>query len=255
MIVGGTMMKSQCFICGCIVLCSIPLNAYQVQESGGLLGALSSAKSVCMSKERLITIEKRADGSLSNVISINGKQAFVTGLIKASILKPVVIFVYSAASTDSEKMKPIFHQVADLFNGKVIFASIDLLAKKNDVLENQQILAQIMHNENIKRLDLPLFLFIKDAALYTPAHLAPAILQGVYTKENLAQFVQNKYFPSLETIKKHVIPSSDFIMTTTDSGISNVDFRQGPVQWLQKKEPHQTPTLKERFLRFFKMKK
>jgi hypothetical protein len=231
------------------------LDAYQVQEPGGLLGSLSSATPAYAPQKPHIAFEKRSDGSPSNVMSINGKQAFVQGLVTASMHKPVVIFVHSTASADSQKMKPIFQEVADMFKGQVVFASLDLLAKYDNVMENDQILTQIMQNENISRLELPLFLFLKDASLYTPAHLAPAILHGTYTKENLSQFIQNKFFPSEETLEKTSVPSYDFIMTTTDAHKSNVDFVRAPSQAVQKKEPQKTPSLKERFLRFFNMKK
>jgi hypothetical protein len=191
------------------------LGSYQARESGLLDSLLPGHKPLYLqNKKPLIVYEKRSDGTISNVLYLNGRDAFLQYVLSSSYQKPVVVMVQSAVSLDSKKMKEVFHAVADEYKDAVVFVTIDLLARHDGLNQNYEIISSIMNSQNVNRIELPVMLFFKNAQLYTPQHLPTAILQGFYTKENLIKFVHDKYFPQKQD--DHVVDfQSDLTATVT----------------------------------------
>lgn len=138
-------------------------------------------------KAALVVFEKRNDNTDSPVMLVHGANQFNKFVVLASHQHPVVVKLFSFQNPGSLMVKPVFQKVADFFRKNVFFAALD-------VLENHEILNQIMLFYKIKQVDLPVFLFYKDGALYSPAHEPVAMVQGYLNEENLKSFIEKKFF-------------------------------------------------------------
>ena len=155
-------------------------------DSGISRGAL--AYGVSSNENQKLTYEKRKnDNSESNVVMIDGFNQFQQIVINGSIQKPVVVKLFSSENGDSKKVAPVFQGVADTLGHSVLFVAINILADSGgEASENNQLVFQIMMRYGLKRLDLPAFLFFKEAML------VPPMKQGFDTEENLVAFIKNK---------------------------------------------------------------
>lgn len=223
------------------------LKAYQPLEPDGLIGVLTAKAPSYAVRAGRVQLEKRNDGSKSRVVNINGRDAFQQAVIVASVQRPVVVFAYSDIDDASAKMRDVCQSVADTFKNKVRFVSMDLRAKQHDVLENYQIIGQIMTIQNINRLGLPLVLFFKDGDLYAPEQEPAIMLQGFYSQEQLADFLDKKFFSPKDQIIN--TPAQDLthtpIATQQAPAAGNLESGQKADEKL---------SLRQRFLNLFKRK-
>lgn len=124
------------------------------------------------------------------ILKINGLQAFTQYVLQRSINVPVVLNVCSEHSKDGKKIDTVFREVAAAFDGKVSCVMLDLFAFH----ENFLVVNQLMMQENILKLELPLFMFFKNGNLYRTDAQPAAILQGFYTQENLGEIITKTFF-------------------------------------------------------------
>ena len=203
-------ISARCLL-GCILFAQ--LAAYQPDELGGLLETITgNQKPAYLAKEPLPRVfEKDAQGNNSCVLRIEGLEQFKQFVLACP--KPVVVLVWAATSLDSQKMKPVFMQVAEQFKDSVLFASMDLLMEQNKELPNYQIVAQIMQSQNINKIDIPLTVFFNGGSLFTPSYYPPAFLQGLNSPEGLAKNVKDKFFPEIKALGS--VAGTDLTVTTT----------------------------------------
>ncbi|MFA6527550.1 MAG: hypothetical protein WCT20_03955, partial [Candidatus Babeliales bacterium] len=128
--------------------------------------------------------------AVGSVLRINGLKAFNEYVVRRSSRLPVALKICSDQNEDSKKELTEFQAVAGSFDGRLSCVALDLFAFH----ENYQIVSQLMMQENILKLELPLFMFFKDGALYRTDTVPVAILQGFHTRENLEQFITKKFF-------------------------------------------------------------
>lgn len=124
------------------------------------------------------------------VVQINGIAAFNKNVINASMLMPVLLNVCSAQSRDAKKVKSELQAVAKKFVGKIGCVSLDLFSFH----ENYQIVLDLMHRQNIQKLDPPLFIFFYKGSLHATEKKPAAILHGFHTRENLESVIKQKFF-------------------------------------------------------------
>lgn len=177
-----------------VLMLNSSVTAHQPLEPGGLVGALVAQTPLYHQTHTPISFEKRPDGSKTNVLSISGPEHFEQYVIEPSLVKPVVVMMQSDLDSDNKSMKEVFQAIADTFADRVICVSMKIFAQNEGVLENYDILVGLMKRYNITKLELPFFLFFKDGDLYAPTQEPSVMLQGVYTKENLEAFINNKFF-------------------------------------------------------------
>ncbi len=133
------------------------------------------------------THEKKQDGSTDSVVAlVHGVQSFNRLVINQSHHLPVVVKFFSPQSPDSIKVKKNFQEVAEHFKHKVSFVAVD-------ILENNDVFAQVTLIYRLGQIDLPLFLFYKDGQLHRPDHEPTPMIQGYFTQENLENFIQKKF--------------------------------------------------------------
>lgn len=132
-----------------------------------------------------IAYEQRNSGEPSKVVNICGLPAFKQMVLLASFNKPVVVKVYAVASVESGKVKPHFQDVADQLDQKVSCIAINLVEQG---VQNRAIVAHILAQCGINRVDLPLFLFFRNGRLQLP------VRQGFHTKDNLIALIQKEFF-------------------------------------------------------------
>ena len=137
-----------------------------------------------------VNFEQAAGKSVGSVLKINGQKAFNQYVVRRSGSVPVVLKVCSDHNEDSKKEVHEFQAIAEKFDGRVSCVALDLFAFH----ENYNIVSQLMMRENILKLELPLFMFFKDGALYRTDGAPVAILQGFHTRDNLEQFITKKFF-------------------------------------------------------------
>lgn len=155
---------------------------------GGLFGHLKKEEglfykyarhAVCSEKKPIF--EKKNDGSTDSAVAlIHGVQEFNQIVIARSHQKPVVVKFFSPQSIDSMKVCPIYQEVAETFKNKVSFVALN-------ILEETETFSQVMLCYQLKKVDLPLFLFYKNGQFYPPS------LQGYLTKENLENFIRKTF--------------------------------------------------------------
>jgi len=221
----------------------VPCQNYQPPEDG-----LVSTPALLQRASRVF--EKKSDGSRSNVVSVRGFEQFRAHVLSASTHNPVVVMISMGKEQqlagkggeqkrrgkkvvpvhdplksmseqertddaqrmkDSLRMLSVFYDLADVsdFKERVTFANIVLDGTNPD---NQQIVAQLMHSENVSQLSLPIFFFFKGGTLYATEG-SPAIVHGADSKENLAHFIRKKFFPM--TLLGSSVPVHDVTVTTT----------------------------------------
>ncbi|MBX9831317.1 hypothetical protein K2X40_05140 [Candidatus Babeliales bacterium] len=134
--------------------------------------------------------EKKPDKSDSAVVAIEGLQAYQAEVLKASLEQPVVLKIYSNKSSESKKMIPVFQKVAEKFNSRVKFASMDLLSEQDTNKENYHIVFNLMAMLHIRQMNMPVFVFFFKGNLHLPA----PIIQGFLTEENLEDQIKTRFF-------------------------------------------------------------
>lgn len=137
-----------------------------------------------------VHFEQTKGDNAGNVLQINGNKAYNEFVIQRSKSLPVVVKICSEHYKDSKKVASEFQAVAKTFEGRVTCVALDLFS----FYENYHIVSNLMMQENILKLELPLFMFFKDGMLYRTVDQPAAILQGFYTHENLAQCINQKFF-------------------------------------------------------------
>jgi len=119
----------------------------------------------------------------SLVFDIQNQEQFARLVIKNSFFKPVVLKIYSPLALDYDKGLPIFQNLADNFDGKVIFAGLD-------VSKNSDIFMQISMFYGLKKIQLPLFLFYQFGKVKMP------FLAGFQPKNSLSSQIERFFFTS-----------------------------------------------------------
>jgi len=138
-----------------------------------------------------ITREKRSDNTDSNVILIENLATYNKIVLRAG-RKPVVLRVFTEKNESYKKTKEVFQKVSDAYQGRVVFAAMDLPEKQQSNPEMFQILSRIMLLTGVKKVELPAFMFYRMGLPHMPA----PIVHGVHTYDNLVSII-NKKFPSI----------------------------------------------------------
>lgn len=173
----------------CCYLCL----AYQPPETDGLLNFLvSKSPPKYLEKIDPIVFDQRDDGSASLVVSVNGVKDFKRSVVVPSFQKPVVTMVYSGVVAQEAQMKKLFQDVAQRFGSDVAFVSLNMLAKQGSSSENYLIIANLMAQENIQRVTLPLFLCFRNGQLMIGQDKQTAFLQGTASFDDLVGFIEQK---------------------------------------------------------------
>lgn len=138
-----------------------------------------------------ITREKRSNNTDSNVIVVENLATYNKIVLHAGN-KPVVLRVFTQKNPNYKTTKAIFQKVSDAYQGKVVFAAMDLPEQQQANPEIFKILSSIMLMTGVKKVELPAFLFYRMGLPHMPA----PIVHGVHTFDNLKTIIDKK-FPSI----------------------------------------------------------
>jgi thiol-disulfide isomerase/thioredoxin len=140
--------------------------------------------------------EKRIDNTDSNVIVVDNLAMYNKVVLAGQ--KPVVLRVFTQKNPHYKKTKEIFQKVSDAYQGKVVFAAMDLPEEQQSNPEIFKILSSIMLMTGVKKVELPAFLFYRMGLPHMPA----PIVHGVHTYENLVAIIDKKFPPIAHNDKK-----------------------------------------------------
>jgi hypothetical protein len=125
----------------------------------------------------VIIYQEKEDGKESNVEVIIGKQNFVSRVLQSST--PAVVTIGTKSGEFTEKLSAICQELADdiKLKSQIRFGYMD-------ITKNTDIISSIGSKLKLKKIELPLVLFIKNGQIILP------IISGFISKPDLLQRIR-----------------------------------------------------------------